>query len=202
MLPIRTYGKRASANWRTSARWVSIVGHPFVTTLLLAWSVESHRGSNVAARTVVMVAVLFVLPVALLTARQVRHGAWTTVDASRPHERVLLYSVGGAGLVALLAYFVRANPGTPLVTGTAGVLIMLCICAAMTPWIKVSLHMAAAALTATILLQQGTAAGWLLAAALPVLGWSRFALGRHRWREIALGVVVGAVTGAALVRIG
>jgi membrane-associated phospholipid phosphatase len=184
------------------ARWVSIVAHPFVTTLVLAAAIEAPRGGAAAARTVGAVAALFVLPVALLMARQVRRGAWGTVDASDPRERPVLFLVGGTGLLALLVYFARAHPGSALVSGTAGVLAMVAVCAAVTPWLKLSLHMAAAALAATVLLERGLALGWLLGAALPVLGWSRVALGRHRWREVAAGLVVGACTGALVVRLG
>jgi hypothetical protein len=187
----------------TLARWLSIIGHPFVTTLVLAVAVESRRvGPAAAARTAGLVAALFVLPLALLTARQVRRGAWATVDASDPRERPVLFLVGAAGLLVLLGYFARVHPGTPLVAGTAGVLIMVAVCAAVTPWVKISLHLAAAALTAAVLLGQGIALGWPLAAALPALGWSRVALGRHRWPEVALGAGVGACTGVIVARLG
>ena len=66
---------------RRLARWVSIVAHPFVTTLVLVGSVELHRGPRAAARSVAAVALLFELPLALLMVRQVRRGAWSTVDA-------------------------------------------------------------------------------------------------------------------------
>lgn len=184
------------------ARWVSIVAHPFATTLLLAAAVEAPRGGLAAARTTVVVAALFVLPLTLLIARQVRRGAWGTVDASDPRERPVLFLAGAASLVALLAYFAWARPGSGLVSGTAGVLAMIALCAAVTPWLKVSLHLAAAALAATVLLQRGHPLGWLLAATLPLLGWSRVALGRHRWAEVAAGLVIGVCTGAVVVRFG
>ena len=185
------------------ARWVSIVAHPFVTTLVLTAAVESRRGGPAGAvRATAVVAALFVLPLALLTARQVRRGAWGTVDASSPRERPVLFLVGGAGLLALLAYFARADPGSPLVSGIAGVLAMVAICAAVTPWVKVSLHMAAAALAATVLLWRGLPLGWLLGATLPALGWSRVALGRHQWHEVVAGLVLGASAGAIIVRLG
>jgi membrane-associated phospholipid phosphatase len=186
---------------RRLARWVSIAAHPFVTTLLLAAAVESPRGGPAAAGTVGVVAALFVLPLALLTARQVRRGAWGTVDASDPRERPVLFLVGAAGLLALLGYFSRAQPGSPLVAGTAGVLAMVAVCAAVTPWLKVSLHMAAAALAAAVLLGRGAPLGWLMGAVLPALGWSRVALGRHRWAEVAAGLAIGAGTGALVVRL-
>jgi len=173
-----------------------------VTTLVLAGAVTSRDGAPAALRTTAVVGLLFVLPLGVLTARQVRRGAWSTVDASQPRERPLLFAVGGAGLLALLVWFARTQPGTALTIGTAGVLVMLGVCAAVTPWVKVSLHLAAAALAATVLLGRGFLVGWVLAGVLPVLGWSRVALGRHRWREVALGLVIGAVTGAVVTRLG
>ena len=177
------------------ARWVSIVGHPFVTTLVLAAAVEFERGAAAAARTAAVVGVLFVLPIALVTVLQVRRSAWTTVDASQPSERPVLFAVSAAGLLAVLLYFARTQPRTPLVAGTAGVVAMVGVCAALTPWVKVSLHMAAAALAAAVLLWRGSSLGWLLGAVLPALAWSRVVLGRHRWAEVAAGLLVGAVTG-------
>ena len=184
------------------ARWVSIAGHPFVTTLVLAAAVDFERGAAAAARTAAAVGVLFVLPIALVTVVQVRRSAWTTVDASQPGERPVLFAVGAAGLLAVLLYFARTQPRTPLVAGTAGVLAMLGLCAASTPWVKVSLHVAAAALAATVLLWRGIPLGWLLVAGLPVLAWSRVALRRHQWAEVAAGLVLGAVTGTVVAHLG
>lgn len=185
----------------TLARWVSIVAHPFVTTLLLVAGVEGHRGAPAAARSVGAVALLFVLPLAVVMRRQVRRGAWGTVDASHPRERPLLYLVGGAGLLALLGYLALAQPGTPLLRGALGTLLMVAVCALATRWVKVSLHLAAASLAAAVLLGRGIPLGWVLAAVLPVLAWSRVALGRHRWIEVASGALVGTLTGALLARL-
>jgi putative transposase len=124
------------------------------------------------------------------------------VDASRPRERPLLFGVGAAGLLALLLYFARTAPGTPLVGGAVGVLAMVGVCAAVTPWVKVSLHLASAALAAVVLLGRGLPLGWLLVAVLPVLAWSRVALGRHRWSEVAAGLVIGVATGTMVARLG
>jgi hypothetical protein len=62
--------------------------------------------------------------------------------------------------------------------------------------------MAAAALAASVLIGLGIAVGWFIAAGLPVLGWSRVALGRHRWGEVALGVAIGVCAGVLVVRFG
>jgi membrane-associated phospholipid phosphatase len=186
---------------RSVARWVSIVLHPFATALVLVGAVELRRGRLEAARSVAVVALLCVLPLALLIGRQVRRGAWGTVDASRPQERPLLFAVGGAGLLALLAYLAAWRRGSPLVTGVVGTLGMVAVGAAVTPWVKVSLHVAVAALAATVLLEAVPPLGRAFAAALPLLGWSRVALGRHRWVEVAAGLLLGAATGMIVLRV-
>ena len=182
------------------ARWVSIVAHPFATALALVVALEARHGWPAAARSVAAVAVLFVLPLALLIAIQVRRGAWQTVDASRPRERPALFAIGVAGLLALVAWFAVARAGSPFPRGALGVLGMVVVCAAATRWIKVSLHAATAALAAATLLGRGMATGWLFAVALLPLGWSRVALGRHRWPEVALGTLIGAAAGALIAR--
>lgn len=67
-----------------------------------------------------------------------------------------------------------------------------------TRWIKVSLHMAFAALAATALALFRSPIGYLLLLALPALVWSRLILGRHTPLEVALGTIIGAGAGAAL----
>jgi membrane-associated phospholipid phosphatase len=136
--------------------------------------------------------------VALLMVRQVRGGHWGHVDATDRRERPVLYAVGGGGVLVLLGYLAVSRPGSDLMRGAVGTLGMLVVCAVLTRWIKLSLHMAAAALAATTLLRLASPAGWVLAAVLPVLAWSRVSLGRHSWAEVALGLAVGAATALAI----
>ena len=181
------------------ARWVSIAAHPLVVALLLVAVVLGRRGWGEAARGVALVGAVFVLPVALLIARQVRRGAWETVDASRPRERPALFAVGA---LALLAMWWLEPPGSPLRRGAAGVLAMVAVCAAVTPWVKVSLHVATTALAAAVLLARGVGEGGGVALVLPVLAWSRVAMGRHRIVEVALGAAIGLAAGWGVGRWG
>src|SRR6185437_8964095 len=90
------------------------------------------------------------------------------------------------------------RPGSFLIRGALGALIMMALCAVTTRWIKLSLHMAFGALATTILLLLRSPAGWVLLVALPVLGWSRLALKRHTVGEVVAGLVLGAACGYAI----
>jgi phosphatidylserine synthase len=181
------------------ARWVSIVGHPFIMAMVMVLGAALHFSTpREALRTLLLVTLIALLPVAALMVRQVRRGSWTNVDASDRAERPLLFVVGIVALAVLLGAVLVLRPGSFLIRGVAGVLIMLAVCAVATRWVKVSLHMAFGALATTTLLSLGSPAGWVLVALMPGLAWSRLALERHRPAEVAIGLLVGIAFGFAI----
>jgi membrane-associated phospholipid phosphatase len=105
------------------------------------------------------------------------------------------------GLVAALGWLLRNDPQSFLVRGMLVTAAFLLLAALLTRWVKLSLHVAFAALTATTLCLLGSAVGYALIAVVPVVFWSRLALGRHRVQELLVGLVLGVVTGIVLVRL-
>lgn len=181
------------------ARWVSIVGHPFAMTMVMVWGAALHFSTpREALRILLLVTLIALLPVAVLMVRQVRRGSWTNVDASDRAERPLLFTIGIVALMVLLGAVLVFWPGSFLIRGAVGVLLMLATCAVATRWVKVSLHMAFGALATTILLALGSSVGWVLLVLLPALAWSRLALKRHRPAEVAIGLLVGIAFGYAI----
>lgn len=181
------------------ARWVSIAGHPFaVVAVLVAVSGRRSTSAGETLRALLLVALFAILPVAWLMARKVRRREWGNVDASKREERPLLYAVGLAALLCLLAYLLLRGGSSFLLRGVLGTLALLAAAAVATRWLKVSLHMAFATLAATVLVLLGSAVGWLLVALLPLLAWSRLALARHRPAELAVGSLLGLLAGCAV----
>jgi hypothetical protein len=182
-----------------AARWISIVAHPFAMSVVMVLGVALQRGdAGEAFWTVALVALVALLPVAALMARQVRRGSWANVDASDRAERPLLFVVGMAALAMLLVVVLVFRSQSFLVRGGIGVLIMLAVCAVATKWVKVSLHMAFGALATSTLLLLGSRLGWVVFAVLPALAWSRLALDRHSAAEVAVGTLIGFAAGYAI----
>ena len=183
----------------TVARWLSIIFHPFVMVSVMAGVAAAARQSaGDAARSVALVIVVTIAPIAVLMWRQVRRGTWENADASNRAERPILYIVGGIALAALFTYLVLLGSQTFMVRGVAATLGMMAACALATRWIKVSLHMAFATMAATALALMRSPAGYALLLALPALVWSRLTLHRHTPRELAFGAITGAAAGAAI----
>jgi membrane-associated phospholipid phosphatase len=185
--------------WRSLARWLSIIFHPFVMMGLMVGTVAAARQTaGEAFRTVAIVAAFTILPLMLLMVRQVRLGAWDNVDASNRAERPVLYLVGAVGISALLVVVLILRTQPFLIRGVVATLAMVAVSAAATKWIKVSLHMAFATLAATTLALMRSPVGYGLLLVLPPLVWSRVTLGRHSPGEVAAGTVIGAAAGAAI----
>jgi hypothetical protein len=184
------------------ARWLSIVAHPFVMVSVMVGTAAAVRQTPEAAlRSVAIVVLVTIVPLLILMTRKVRSGAWENADASNRKERPILYLVGTLGLVGLLAYltvFTVLRPQDFMIRGLIATLGMFAACAAATRWIKVSLHMAFAALAATALSLMGSAVGYVLVLMLPALAWARLTLGRHTPLELALGTAAGTTAAVAM----
>jgi hypothetical protein len=182
--------------------------HPFVVAPVLALLVTTpHEASGSTGGPSVLgapaavagaVALLLVAPLGALTWWQVRRGAWETVDASRPSDRPLLFGVALAALLALGLALTVLAPTSAVAASLPWVGAIVVGCAGLTRWIKLSLHLLVAALAAVVLLARAPALGAVLLAALPALGWSRVALRRHRWSEVLVGTIAGALAGLLL----
>ena len=183
------------------ARWVSILAHPFVMVALLVVVPAMRQSSGKPVQAVLIVAIAVAVPMAVLMFLQVRRGRWSNVDASKPSERPVLFRVAVAGLVAALAWLLWNDPKSFLVRGMLVVAAFLLLAAFLTRWVKLSLHVAFTALTATSLSLLGSPVGYGLIALVPVVCWSRMALARHRAHELLVGLVLGVLTGVALVRL-
>lgn len=183
----------------TIARWLSIIFHPFVMVgVMVGTAAAGRQSAGAAVRTVAMVVLFTIVPIAVLMWRQVRRGNWQNADASNRAERPILYIVGGVALVALLAYLMVARTESFMLRGVVATLVMLTACGIATRWIKVSLHMAFATLATLALVLMRSPVGYALLVALPALAWSRLKLERHSPIELALGTLIGASAGAAL----
>ena len=181
------------------ARWLSIAFHPFVTVGVMvgaaAAATADGRGSRTQRRNRCAV---HVVPLAVLMWRQVRKGRWDNADASNRSERPILYVVGAGAVAALLAFLLLVRSQSSMVRGVVATLGMMAVCAVATRWVKVSLHMAFAALAATALVVARSPVGYALMLALPAIAWSRLVLQRHTPVEVALGTLIGAGAGAAI----
>lgn len=178
------------------ARVISIVGHPFVSILILVGVVAGIRmGPAGALQPLGIVALAVLLPLGIFMYRRVRSGRWGSIDASLAAERPALFLLALA-LVVGLGAFVALSPRLGFLSrGIVSVLLLLSVAAFLNRWIKASLHVAFAAYSGTVLLRLALPVGLAVLAFLPALAWARLAMQRHTFPEICAGCAIGAAVG-------
>lgn len=167
--------------------------------LLVACVAARRQSAQDAAGSVLLVAAATVLPIAAVVFWQMRRGRWRDVDASQPEERPALFAFAMFLLAGLAVWQAVSAGPTFMMRGTTAVFVLLVVCRGLLRWTKVSLHVAFAGLAAAVLLLDWPAAGVVAVLLVPVIAWSRVALGRHTAVETVAGAVLGAAIGAAAV---
>jgi membrane-associated phospholipid phosphatase len=185
---------------REVARWISILGHPFVLIPLMVTAVTvGWLPPERVALIVGLVVLGSVVPMLLLMAQRVRSGAWTNYDVSVREQRRGMYPAALAlagGTVLLLA---AIGAPWPILRGVLSILLLIAIAAVVNLRLKISLHTAFAAYTAVVLFAGNRGLGAGVLALTLAIAWSRLELGRHTLPEVIGGAVLGAVVGGGLV---
>ena len=175
-----------------AAKWISIAGHPFVFSPIVALLAgASLFGPLESIFGLLTVIVCCLLPASLYILRKVRIGEWSDLDVSARKDRPHLFLIGFAFL--LLTVLVLTVTGQPIVYARGCLAAMILIVGGwfLNRWLKPSMHAGFAMLTACSL--------WPLSAPLALVamffavavGWSRVELRRHTWLEVGVGLVLG-----------
>ncbi|MBE7157059.1 MAG: hypothetical protein INR62_01255 [Rhodospirillales bacterium] len=174
-----------------SARFISIVGHPFVLFSLVVLSLPARYHPHSAVRSFVAFAAIVLLPLVAMIWYLRESGRWQTVDASNKEERPVLYVAADLTLMAAAMYYCFIEHAHALMRGCLAVIGMMLAAQILNRWVKLSLHVATALLCGLILLSVRSNEAWIVLGWIPLLIWSRLALRRHIVAEILGGLILG-----------
>jgi membrane-associated phospholipid phosphatase len=184
----------------TIARWISVIGHPFLLMPLLTGLIAYRLLPPKQAMIAEMIALgVVIIPAAIFTFVKVRKGTWNNLDVSDQNHRGQFYGM----LIVLLALltiisWVAAAPRS-IAIGTTAILSLVFIAFVLNKRIKVSLHTGFSVFVACVLFLMRPEFAFLALMLAAAVAWSRIALGRHTSREVLLGGVLGLVVGGIFV---
>lgn len=168
------------------ARALSIAGHPFFLIPLMV-AIATRNWVSTA-----IVGAVTILPLLAITLRNVRRGVWNDHDVSSREQRGGLYRTifPLIAISALLLWLMDGNPR--MMRGFAAAAVMLAIGLLGNRFLKISLHMMAAAFCAVTIIRIHPNTVYAIVPFVAAIGWSRRKLERHTWAEIVAGTVIGA----------
>lgn len=111
----------------------------------------------------------------------------------RREQRPALFIMATTCVVAGLALLWWRGAPRPMLALVVAMLTGLVAMLLVTLRFKASMHLAVLAGALTILAIEDWRVAASLSAALPLVGWARTTVGRHTWRQVLVGALVGAL---------
>jgi membrane protease YdiL (CAAX protease family) len=133
---------------RRTAQVLSVLGHPFLFTpiiaLIVGWRMLAPLEAVLGVLTVVLACLV---PVSLYIWLKVRRGKWSNLDVSERKDRPHLFAIGIALLLfACLALYLTHQPSA-FIRGCAAAMVLVGAAWGANLWIKPSMHAGFAMLT-------------------------------------------------------
>ncbi len=182
------------------ARWISVIGHPFLLMPVLTGIIAYHILPPHEALIAEIVALgVVIIPAGVYTIVRVRRGTWGDLDVSNQQERRQFYGILLPLLFVLALIALLANVPRSVVLGSFAIIVLVGTGSIINKWIKISLHTAFGVFVAftLYLIHPRTAAIAFVLACL--VAWSRVVLKRHTTGEVVLGALLGSAVGGGFV---
>ena len=182
------------------ARYISIIGHPFLLMPLLTAVVAYHVLPPRHALIAEIIALgVVIVPAGAYTIFRVRKGTWGDMDVSDQRERSQFYGIllPLLLLISFIAWIAEVPVSIPL--GAFAILLLVGSASVINKWVKISLHTGFGVFVAWAMFLIDPKAGAVVLFLALLIGWSRVILGRHTVSEVLLGGTLGAVVGGAFV---
>lgn len=179
------------------ANFVSVAGHPLITTsLFIVFVTFQQLPFNKAAIISSLMICGVILPITFQNYRKVKQGRFTNFDVSNRKQRTQFY-YPLIGLLALVTGLLFAtNQPRPFCYGVLFSLLLIVCAFLFNFFIKVSLHTAFSFFItwAISLINPVAGVGMVLFSLL--IAFSRLILKRHTIPEVTLGALLGLLIGA------
>jgi len=179
-----------------AAKFLSTIGNPLVTSAFMIGAACFHFLDRARAAEVLAILILCVIaPITWWNGRGVQKGQYSDFDVSRRQDRVTMYPIVVLlPLIGSIVLWVRHQPAA-LSGGMLSAGLMSLAAFVVNRWIKISLHAAFSFYYAAA----SAALGWAWVPALTIFAVlvtaSRWIVGRHVWRELVLGSILGLAAG-------
>jgi len=176
------------------ARLISNILNPFLVSfaVITVLAFESTTGISDALKWLAISIVLSVLPVFVFVLYMVRIKQLDSIFINPRKQRTRIYvlatCLGIAGVVVL--HFTQA-PKLLLVTFITGLISIMVFMSINLYW-KISLHTGFIAAAATIIVIVYGGFLSFVVILVPLVGWARFSMKLHSWRQITCGAVLAA----------
>ncbi|MBC8004175.1 MAG: hypothetical protein H7X84_01785 [Verrucomicrobia bacterium] len=176
------------------AHIVSIIGHPLLTYPIFLIIVLFRN--EVASRALGILALIIgcvFIPVIIRLYLKSKNGTYTNFDVSDRNQRKSIFWFSIPLLMLVTAVLFLTNQSINLCISVLFALILLIISSLMNFYTKSSLHVSFNIYLSALIVAHSFIIGSMVLLFTVFIGWSRLKLGRHTFKEVLFGSVLGVL---------
>lgn len=181
------------------AKYISIIGHPFLTFSIFILVVmftfeEFHKALFIS----ILIIGCIIIPNVIRNYIKTKRAEYTNFDVSvRTHRNSMyLFSIILSLIITIVMFI--SNQSKDLYLGVLFATILIIISYIVNFSIKCSAHVSLTIYLSFIIISMNLIIGITGLVFACLIGWSRLELGRHTIKEVITGAIIGMITGVAM----
>ena len=178
------------------AKYISIVGHPFVTfsffVIIVMFATEEFYK---ALLITFLLEGCLIIPNVIRNYIKTRKGEYTNFDVSVRTQRHSMYLFAMPLMLIITAVLFYTGQSMNLCLGVLCGLILLLASFIVNFFVKCSMHVALTIYLAFLIIPLNTMVGIIIIVFTGFIGWSRVELKRHTTKEVYVGAIIGFIIG-------
>lgn len=179
------------------AKYISIIGHPFLTipVFLIVILLGREDVDNAGTAMLMIIGGIFI-PVAIRTYIGVKRGKYTNLDVSDQQQRQQWFRLMTALVIVITIVLWLTKQNIIICIAVTISLLLMIVSHALITVIKSSMHVAFHTYLSFVIFFFNQSIGIVFLLFVPVLAWSRLYLKRHTKPEVSSGLVLGIFSGS------
>ncbi len=181
------------------AKAISFIGHPLLTiplfVVVMMFAFEDFE--KALLNSVLIIGCIF-LPLFLRMYFKSKNGTYTNFDVSDRIQRKTLFTFIIPLMVVVTVILFKNNPDSDFSLSVLFGTILIIISQIINLFIKSSLHVSLNIYLSALVMTADLRIGIAVFLFSGLIAWSRIALGRHSWKEVAFGSCIGLIISATM----
>lgn len=176
----------------TVAKLISFIGHPLLTIPLFVAIVMflNEDFSKASLISLIIIGCIF-LPLFLWMFIKSRNGTYTNFDVSDRQQRYSLFYFAIPFLILAIVLLLATGQSNLLIISVGFGLIISLVSQLVNRYVKSSLHVSLNIYLSFLMMPINLYLSLIFLLITVLIGWSRIVLGRHTFKEVVFGAVIG-----------
>jgi hypothetical protein len=181
------------------AKAISLIGHPLLTIpLFVVAMMFAFEGFEKALLNSALIIGCIFLPLFLRMYIKSKNGTYTNFDVSDRIQRKTLFTFIIPLMIVVTVLSFKTNLGSNFSLSVLFGTILVIISQVINLFIKSSLHVSLNIYLSALVLTADLRIGIAVFLFSGFIAWSRVALGRHTWKEVAFGSCIGLIISVSM----